>query len=114
MIGLGARPDTIAAAIGPCIGQSSYEVGTDVYEAVVALGTGHADFLATGRREGRWQFDLGEYCAARLADIGVRNVVIIAADTAADESRFFSHRRRTLRGGGPIGHQISIIALNLE
>lgn len=114
MIGLGARPDTIAAAIGPCIGQSSYEVGTDVYEAVVALGTGHADFLATGRREGRWQFDLGGYCAARLADIGVRNIVIIAADTAADESRFFSHRRRTLRGGGPIGHQISIIALNLE
>ena len=27
------------------------------------------------------------------------------------KQRFFSHRRRTLAGGGPIGHQISIIGL---
>jgi YfiH family protein len=114
MIALGARPGSIAAGIGPCIGQSSYEVGLDVYEAVVSHDTDHADFLAAGRREGRWQFDLAGYCAARLAGIGLRNAVTIAADTAADESRFFSHRRRTLGGGGPIGHQISIITLNLE
>ena len=31
---------------------------------------------------------------------------------AADEARFFSYRRRTLAGGGPIGHQISVIALD--
>ena len=48
---------------------------------------------------------------ARLAAAGIRSVEIIDADTAADEARFFSHRRRTLSGGGPIGHQISIIAL---
>lgn len=114
MIGLGARPETISACVGPCIGQPSYEVGSDVYEAVVSHDMDHAEFLATGRREGRWQFDLAGYCAARLAGIGVRNVATIAADTAADEARFFSHRRRTLGGGGPIGHQISIIALNLE
>jgi hypothetical protein len=29
----------------------------------------------------------------------------------AEPDRFFSHRRRTLAGGGPIGHQISVIAL---
>jgi copper oxidase (laccase) domain-containing protein len=34
---------------------------------------------------------------------------VLNADTLADEARFFSHRRRTLAGGGPIGHQISII-----
>ena len=34
------------------------------------------------------------------------------ADTAVDEARFFSYRRRTLGGGGPIGHQISIISLD--
>jgi polyphenol oxidase len=38
-------------------------------------------------------------------------VDMIDADTAADEARFFSHRRRTLAGGGPIGHQISLITL---
>ena len=32
-------------------------------------------------------------------------------DTLADEARFFSHRRRTLAGGGPLGHQLSAIML---
>jgi copper oxidase (laccase) domain-containing protein len=32
-------------------------------------------------------------------------------DTLANEDHFFSHRRRTLAGGGPIGHQISAIAI---
>jgi hypothetical protein len=65
-----------------------------------------------GFREARWQFDLSGYCATRLTDSGIRCVSVIDADTAADESRFFSYRRRTLGGGGPIGHQISIISLD--
>jgi copper oxidase (laccase) domain-containing protein len=36
---------------------------------------------------------------------------MLAHDTLADEARFFSHRRNTLTGGGPIGHQLSAIAL---
>jgi polyphenol oxidase len=32
-------------------------------------------------------------------------------DTLASEERFFSHRRRTLAGGGPIGHQLSAIGI---
>ena len=32
-------------------------------------------------------------------------------DTLALEDAFFSHRRRTLAGGGPIGHQLSAIAI---
>jgi copper oxidase (laccase) domain-containing protein len=67
-------------------------------------------FFATGKREGRWHFDLPGYCAARLVTLGVA-VNILAHDTLADEARFFSHRRNTLAGGGPIGHQLSAIAL---
>ena len=66
-------------------------------------------FFAPGRREARWQFDLPGYCAARLAAAGVAVVAVLAVDTLEDEARFFSHRRRTLAGGGPIGHQISAI-----
>ena len=112
MIDLGADPAAIVAAIGPCIGQASYEVGGDVRDAVVARNPAHERFLAMGFREARWQFDLSGYCATRLTDSGIRCVSVIDADTAADESRFFSYRRRTLGGGGPIGHQISIISLD--
>ncbi len=112
MIGLGADPATIVAAIGPCIGQASYEVSRDVRDAVVERNPAHERFLGLGCREAHWQFDLSGYCAIRLADTGIRCVTVIDADTAADEPRFFSYRRRTLGSGGPIGHQISIISLD--
>jgi polyphenol oxidase len=112
MIRLGARPTAIAAAIGPCIRQNSYEVAADLRDAVLLQDLAHDRFFIAGRREARWQFDLPGYCAARLAAAGISSVAAVDADTAADEARFFSHRRRTLGSGGPIGHQISIISLN--
>jgi polyphenol oxidase len=112
MVRLGARPAAIGAAIGPCIRQNSYEVAADLRNAVLLQDAANDRFFAVGRREARWQFDLPGYCAARLAAAGIRSVTVADADTAADEARFFSHRRRTLGSGGPIGHQISIISLD--
>jgi len=111
MVALGARPDHIAAAVGPCIARDSYEVGADLRDAVLARAPQDARFFAPGQRAQRWQFDLAGYCAARLAAAGVATIAQADADTVADEARFFSHRRRTLGAGGPIGHQISVIAL---
>jgi YfiH family protein len=107
----GATLERITTAVGPCIAQTSYEVGADLREAVLARGPDNARFFAPGQREQHWQFDLPGYCAARLAAAGVATIEVLPADTLTDEARFFSHRRRTLAGGGLIGHQISIIAL---
>lgn len=106
MEALGAERGRIAAAIGPCIGARSYEVGPDLRDAVLAAGGGEA-FFADGARPGHWLFDLAGYCAARLAPLCRAERVV--ADTLADEVRFFSHRRRTLAGGGKLGHQISVV-----
>jgi YfiH family protein len=103
---LGAGP--VQAAIGPCIGSASYEVAADLRDAVLARDPADARFFGPGQRPERWQFDLAGYCAARLAAAGVA-AHVVGADTLADDARFFSHRRRTLADGGPIGHQISII-----
>lgn len=111
MVCIGASRDRLVAAIGPCIRQPSYEVGQDLRQSVLAATPDASGFFAAGHRPGHWQFDLAGYCALRLAGTGVRGIDTLDADTAADEARFFSHRRRTLAGGGPIGHQISIIAL---
>jgi YfiH family protein len=69
-----------------------------------------ARFFAPGVRPDRWQFDLAGYCAARLRGAGAI-VEVTPHDTLPDEARFFSHRRNTLARGGPIGHQLSAIAL---
>jgi YfiH family protein len=109
MVARGADPTRLAAAIGPCIVQASYEVAADLRDAVLAEDAAAGRFFASGVRPERWQFDLAGYCAARLARAGVATVSVLGQDTRTDEARFFSHRRRTLAGGGPIGHQISII-----
>lgn len=97
----------IVAVIGPCIRQPSYEVTADLRDAVIAHDSAHAAFFTDGR-PGHWHFDLAGYCAARLVNTPT---TILDADTLADPDRFWSHRRRTLAGGGPIGHQISAIVL---
>ncbi len=97
----------IAAAVGPCIGPPSYEVAGDLVEA---LGEPGAPFLAPGARGGRWLFNLAGFCEARLRAVGVA-CAALGRDTLAEDALFFSHRRRTLAGGGPLGHQLSAIGL---
>jgi YfiH family protein len=105
MRALGAQ--TIRAVIGPCIRQPSYEVSADLRDPVLSRDPGDARFFTAGRPE-RWHFDLPGYCAARLQAAGIAPE-ILPQDTCAEEQNFFSHRRRTLRGEGAIGHQISVI-----
>ena len=111
MEALGARRDAIAAVVGPCIGQASYEVGPELRQAIADAGiVANPDKFFEQGRDDRLHFDLAGYCVARLEACGLRTVAAVGCDTRADETRFFSHRRRTLAGGGPIGHQISVIA----
>ena len=109
MAELGTSPNRITAAVGPCIGQLSYEVGPDLRDAVLTHAAADSAFFEPGAQADRWQFDLAGYCAARLRNAGVGHVIVTGVDTLADEERFFSHRRRTLAKAGPIGHQISVI-----
>jgi len=108
MRGFGA--ETISAAIGPCIHPPSYEVGADLRDAVLARHAADARFFADGQNDKKWQFDLPGYCAARLGAAGVA-AEVLPYDTCVLEQKFFSHRRRTLRGEPAIGHQITVIRL---
>jgi len=108
MRGLGAR--RILAVVGPCIGQASYEVGPDLRDAVLVRNTADARHFAPGQRADRWQFDLPGYCVSRLIAAGAE-ATALDQDTLSLDQRYFSFRRATLAGGGPIGHQLSAIAL---
>ncbi len=105
MEALGATRSGIRAVVGPCICQASYEVRADLRDAV-----DDPRFFAPGRDDAHFLFDLAGYCAARLEFARVQGTGL-DLDTLADDARFFSHRRRTLAGGGPLGHQLSAIML---
>ncbi|AOX17803.1 peptidoglycan editing factor PgeF [Kozakia baliensis] len=99
----------IVASVGPCIAPWSYEVGADMRDSVLALDpAAHMFFIPAQRRE-HFMFDLPGYCLARLRRAGLKHISALGLDTLRDSRRFFSHRRRTLAGGGAIGHQISAI-----
>lgn len=108
---LGARPERIGAAIGPCIGRTSYEVGPDLHAPVVAEDPEAATLFAPIAGSDRLLFDLQGYARRRLARAGVRDCHDLAADTLADEARFFSARRTRRRGGERFGLLLSAIAL---
>ncbi len=107
MEALGAQRSRIAAAIGPCIAQDSYEVGADMRANFAAAE--HRFFEATG--PGKWHFDLAGLVAARLAEAGIVSICAMELDTYAAARRFHSYRRATHRGERTTGRQVSLIAL---
>ena len=66
MVALGARPERIAAAIGPCIAQRSYEVGPEFPERFLAEDETNAGFFIPAHRAGHSMFDIGGYVERRL------------------------------------------------
>lgn len=110
MIALGARRERIKAAIGPCIGQASYEVSAPFRDEFLAVDAGNTVFFTTGRRDGHWQFDLPAYLMQRLRQAGAA-AENLGLDTCSDPGRFFSYRRMTLLKEADYGRQVSAIAL---
>ena len=110
MEALGAKRERIAAAIGPCIAQASYEVDDDFEARFVVADTFNARFFKLGREGHAW-FDLEGYVAMRLEAAGVGTVEKLGLDTYADEPRFFSYRRATHRGEPGYGREIAVIGL---
>ncbi len=105
---IGARRSSIKAAIGPCIAQSSYEVGEDFH----AHFDGRDALFFEATKPGKWQFDLEDYVAAQLQRAGVESVERLGLDTYALESRFFSHRRSVHRCETTYGRQFSMISMS--
>jgi hypothetical protein len=111
MTKLGGAPQRIAAAIGPCIAQPSYEVGPEFPAPFLAEDAANAAFFVPAARAGHFRFDLPGYIARRLARLGITRVARTGGDTAAEPDHFFSYRRSRLRQEPDYGREISAIAL---
>ena len=112
MAGLGARPDRILAAVGPCIGQPSYEVGLEFLETFTRDAPGSERFFAPGRGPDKRQFDLPGFVLGRLAAAGIAKAEWTQRDTCAEPELFFSNRRAVLRGEDDYGRLLSAITLD--
>ena len=108
---LGAARGSVIAAIGPCIGGASYEVGPEFPAPFLDEDPGHGRFFGPSARDGHFMFDLEAYVGGRLSRAGISGVTALGCDTCADEERFFSYRRATHRGEPDYGRLLSAIAI---
>jgi len=111
MIDRGARPGTIAAAVGPSIAQRSYEVGPEFPPMFMNETPENEQFFAPSKTDGHFMFDLPAYVARKLARVGITEVIRTPCDTCREADRFFSYRRACLNGEADYGRDLSAIVL---
>ena len=87
-----APPSEIIAWLGPAIGPSAYEVGSEVRDAFVRQNRGDA-IAFTPSPPDRWYADLADLARARLRRCGVAAVYGGNLCTHSDSRRFYSFRR---------------------
>ncbi len=92
------------AWLGPCIGPSAFEVGSDVRAAFVTTDPGAADLFRASNTPGKWWAHLAGLARRRLHALGVTQVYGNDGSdgwcTVGNPSRFFSYRRDQVALGG--------------
>jgi len=116
MEALGAKRKRIIAAVGPCISQRTYEVGSEFKENFLKADPDSQLFFANARTEGKFLFDLPDFIGKGLLKQGIKESIATPCDTCLEEGRFFSYRRATLKGEQingqtAYGRQLSAIVL---
>lgn len=103
MLELGAKSESISAAIGPAIGGCCFETGSDVTQAVINwLGPdGEQFFRPRAAAAGKFLVDLRMANRHRLLKLGLReeNIDVSQECTMCRSDRYWSHRvTKGLRG----------------
>ena len=107
---LGSRRENIHAAVGPCIGQPSYEVDEAFRARFLDDDPANQRFFIAGPM-GKPHFDLEAYVVHRLILAGIGEIEALNLDTYGDADRFYSYRRATHSGEKDYGRQLSAIAI---
>lgn len=114
MIQKGAKIQNIAAAVGPCIAQKSYEVDKVFYQTFQQKDKLYEKYFMVGANN-HYLFDLERFCVDRLKKYGIENVAASHHDTYSDEQGYYSFRRFTHQGNikenGGFAAQMSAIVL---
>lgn len=111
----GADASQIIAAVGPCLGQKSFEAGCDMRSLFTAKNKSFAAYFSPAPSDAsRFLFDLETFIADRLKACGISDISLSGIDTR-ENTDFFSYRRacqtRTMTMPKDFGVQLSTITL---
>lgn len=108
---LGAEPSRMVAAVGPCIGPRSYEVGLEFLDRFVEADPANSSYFALGETADKRFFDLPAFVLDRLRVVGVIACEWVGRDTCEEADLFFSNRRAFKHGEPDYGRLLSAIVL---
>lgn len=92
-----ASADAICAWFGPAIGHTSYEVGDDMRQAVLAMQPAWETYF-TPRTGKKWLYNLTASARYELSQAGVVHIDDCEIDTFTD-ARFYSYRKEGAQAG---------------
>ena len=103
------KKNKIYAAIGPCIGEKSYEVDLAFYEKFVSTSKKNKIYFVN-KNKYKKLFNIRKYVSDKLKKF---NVIIdnINKDTFKEKDNFFSYRRSQKLGQNDYGRCISVITM---
>ena len=108
---LGAKRNSIWAALGPCIRQISYEVGKEFKTKFTDANPSNESFFRPAPRKHYAMFDLAGFIIERLNKLEVGYVEDTEIDTYTSPEEFFSYRRSKHRGERDYGRGLSVVIL---
>lgn len=101
----GVSPAELCAILGPAIGEESFEVGDEVYDAFCLAGYSMESiarrYPARDAGTGKWHISLvaANYLELETAGIDIANICATGIDTYTMPRDFFSARRLGIRSG---------------
>lgn len=87
------QPRDVLCWLGPAIGPSAFEVGTEVRAAFIEKDPQAAAAFVPSTREGKWLADIFLLARQRLLAAGVTEIYGGGVCTVSDPKRFYSYRR---------------------
>ena len=110
MESLGSLRSDIIAAIGPCIGQKSYQVGIDLKDRFLNADPGYSVFFIKDD-EKHFLFSLSDFVKFMTERSKIADCEIVQCDSYEETETFFSYRYSKIKNNDDFGRCISAIAL---
>ena len=112
MESIGSKKNNIRCAIGPCIGQQSYEVGKDFYNKFISIeSAAHQFFEKKPKNRSKYTFSLEGYIIDKLSRLNINSINSIRIDTFREDHICFSYRKSLIKKENDYGRMISTIVI---
>ncbi len=91
------KPKDIVAWLGPCIGKSAFEVGSEVKDCFIKQGEDFENAFVE-KSNGKFLADLHNIAELQLNSLGIKEISYLPECTYENTNKYYSYRKRQITG----------------